>query len=45
MLEFLKNDFKYKQNIYVYQGETIPDPKNKKPLFINGQLLYLTDKN
>lgn len=44
MLEFLKNDFKYKQNVYVYQGETIPDPKNKKPLFINGQLLYLTDK-
>lgn len=44
MLEFLKNDFKYKENVYIYQGETIPDPENKKPLFINGQLLYLTDK-
>lgn len=44
MLEFLKNDFKYKENVYVYQGETISAPDNKKPLFIKGQLLYLTDK-
>lgn len=47
MLNFLKNDFLHKENVYVYRGERIPpfDPNVKtKPIFIEGQLLYLTDK-
>lgn len=44
MINFLKNEFQYKENVYVYFGDDIRLEGSSLKL-VNGQLLYLTNSD